>query len=87
MKWLRALSWLALLVLPVAASAQTPGIIQGTVRDSSNARPLASANVSLVGTRFAVATNEQGQYILRNVPAGTYTVRAQRIGYALRTSR
>lgn len=64
-----------------AAAQQTTGKIQGTVTDQAGV-PLASAQVLVVGTSFGAVTNDQGYYFINNVPVGTYTVRAQFIGYA-----
>lgn len=63
------------------AQAQT-GIVSGTVTDASTGQPLSVVEVTVVGTTSGSVTNESGQYTISNVPAGTYTVRARRIGYA-----
>jgi len=63
------------------AAQGTVGKIEGTVRDQAGA-PIAGAQVLIVGSAFASATNERGYYFINNVPAGTMTVRAQFIGYA-----
>ena len=44
-------------------------------------RPLAGAQVSIVGTGRGTLTNQQGQFLIPNVPAGSQTVRVQMIGY------
>jgi hypothetical protein len=58
----------------------TAGKVQGTVMDPTG-QPIANAQVFIVGTAFAALTNEQGFYFINNVPAGTYTIQAQFIGY------
>jgi hypothetical protein len=63
------------------AAQQTTGKLEGTVTDQAGA-PVANAQVLLVGTSFGALTNAQGYYFLNNVPVGTYTLRAQFIGYA-----
>ncbi len=63
------------------AAQGTTGKIEGTVRDQAGA-PVAGAQVLIVGSAFAGATNEQGYYFINNVPAGVVTLRAQYIGYA-----
>jgi hypothetical protein len=65
---------------PLAAQAVT-GKIEGTVSDQAGA-PVANAQVFVVGTSFGAVTNDKGYYFINNVPVGTYTVRAQFIGYA-----
>ncbi|MBK9411165.1 MAG: carboxypeptidase regulatory-like domain-containing protein [Gemmatimonadetes bacterium] len=68
----------ALLAIPLAAQGQA-GRIAGTVSDSAK-RPLDNASVSVVGTRYGAISDASGRYTVNNVPAGTYTVRVQRIG-------
>ena len=69
---------LALLARPVAAQAQG-GRIVGSVADSAK-RPLDNASVSVVGTRYGAISDANGRFGINNVPAGSYTVRVQRIG-------
>src|SRR5206468_5088832 len=44
--------------------------------------PVANAQVFVVGTSFGAVTNDKGYYFINNVPVGTYSLRAQFIGYA-----
>jgi len=77
-----AFGFLALLFLGMALpaiSAAQSGRISGTVTDSSRA-PLVGAQVTVVGTRLRAVTDEGGRFAIGNVSAGTYEVRAQRIG-------
>ncbi|HMG17499.1 MAG TPA: TonB-dependent receptor, partial [Gemmatimonadales bacterium] len=67
-------------VAPLAAQAVT-GKVEGTVTDQAGA-PVANAQVFVVGTSFGAVTNDRGYYFVNNVPVGTYTIRAQFIGYA-----
>ena len=64
-----------------AAAQQTTGKVEGTVSDQAGVA-LASAQVLVVGTSFGAVTNEKGYYFINNVPVGSYTLRAQFIGYA-----
>jgi TonB-linked SusC/RagA family outer membrane protein len=61
--------------------AQAPGRITGSITGEGG-QPLIAAQVTLVGTRFGAVTREDGRFTIADVPAGTYTLRAQRIGYA-----
>src|SRR5262245_23644372 len=67
---------------PAALRAQQGGTIAGRVRDIGNQQPLGSAQVELVGTVRGASTNDDGEYRLAGVAAGTYTLRVQRIGYS-----
>lgn len=63
------------------ASQETAGKLEGTVSDQAGVA-LANAQVFVVGTSFGAVTNDRGYYFINSVPVGTYTVRAQFIGYA-----
>ena len=56
--------------------------ITGTVTDSATGTALGLANVMLAGTSYGAATDAQGKYTITQVPAGVYTIRATRVGYA-----
>lgn len=55
--------------------------IEGTVTDSHSKDPLMGANIMLDGTMLGAASDENGYYIIKNIPIGTYTLRAMFIGY------
>jgi hypothetical protein len=68
--------------LPIILTKMATGSVSGTVTDGAN--PVISATVSIDGLSNIVATtNAQGQYTLANVPAGNFTVRAQKCGYQI----
>lgn len=64
------------------AGAQERGTINGSVVVATSLAPLASVQVYLVGSGIGSLTNAEGRFLLLNVPPGTYTIRAERIGYA-----
>lgn len=65
-------------VVNITASTE---IIKGKVIDAKTKEPLPGANVLIVGTGFGVACNVDGEYIIKNVPAGSYTIKVSYIGY------
>src|SRR5688572_6533694 len=80
-----AAAFLFVIVAVTSGHAQaTTGKIQGRVL-SATGQPIASAQVSVQGTRLGNITNEEGFYFINEVPAGLHTVIAQSIGY--RTSQ
>jgi TonB-linked SusC/RagA family outer membrane protein len=88
-RWLTRLAVIAALVgaTSAAAAAQT-SFVAGTVRDAANA-PVVAAQVSIVGTRYAAATDINGHYRIAGLPdpVGTaVTVSARRIGYKSATA-
>ncbi len=62
------------------ARAQT-GTITGTVMDRVSNEPLPSANVLVVGTSLGASTDPDGNFTIRDVPVGTYQIRATLVGY------
>jgi len=73
----------AIVAVPAVASAQT-GVLTGVVSDSAKT-PLPGAQVTLVGTRFGATSGMDGRYRVVGVPAGSYSVRVQRIGAKAQT--
>ena len=61
------------------------GTITGRVTDAATKQALAQAQVTVVGQVQRVLTNNDGQYRLANVPAGTAQVRVVFIGYKAMT--
>jgi iron complex outermembrane recepter protein len=64
---------------PGTLGAQQTGSITGTVRAAEDGRVLSAVQVSVEGTDRVAITNAQGAFGLRNVPAGTRTVRIEGI--------
>ena len=61
--------------------AQITGKISGRVIDLKTQLPLIGANVFLEGTSLGGQTDEQGYYVINNIPTKTYSIKAQFIGY------
>lgn len=61
--------------------AQGSGNISGTVVDKTSGDPLPGANVIVEGTSLGAATSFEGDYIIRQVPAGSYNIIVKYIGY------
>ncbi len=69
----------AALAIP-AGLARDTGAISGHVRNPAG-EPIAKAQVVVLGTTFGATTDDSGYYAINRVPAGTYTLRGQFIGY------
>ena len=67
------------------ASAQQVGTLTGSVTDAATGRPLANAQVFITDTGVGGLTNNQGSFILLNVPAGQHEVGVERLGYRAAT--
>ncbi len=57
------------------------GTIEGSVIDSQTGEALPGANLLLQGTSLGAASDLNGKFIIRNVPPGSYKMRATYIGY------
>ena len=64
------------------AQAAATGRITGTVTGRADQRPILGVSVFVVGTTLGAQTNEQGNFSIAGVPAGSATIRVRRIGYA-----
>jgi TonB-linked SusC/RagA family outer membrane protein len=58
------------------------GTITGRVSDRAANRPVDQVQVAVVGTTLGALTNAEGTFTIRNVPPGTYAIRALRVGYS-----
>jgi TonB-linked SusC/RagA family outer membrane protein len=85
-RWLCRLLALTAAVLPFStglhAQGQT-GRVVGLVADSSTGQPLAGVQITLASgsTRLLARTTAAGRYTVVNVPAGTYSLEALRLGF------
>jgi hypothetical protein len=73
-----------LLLLPAMALAQS-GKLRGQITDQETGEALVGANVIIVGSSYGAATDVNGEYIILNLVAGTYEVKASYIGYQSKT--
>jgi len=58
------------------------GTVLGRVTDSASGAGVERATIAVLGTTLNAFSDRDGNYRLLNVPVGTHTVRAARIGYA-----
>ena len=70
----------SLLLMPALVLAK--GNVKGKVVDAKNNEALPGAAVVIVGTSWGTAANANGEFVIRNLPAGKYTLEATFIGYA-----
>ena len=68
----------ALSLVPQTVAPSAQGVIRGTVSLRQNDDPVHGATVLVTELRRTATTDETGQYVIANVPPGTYTVLAQR---------
>ncbi len=65
---------------------QAGGKITGIVKNEAG-EPLPGCNILVEGTRLGAATDLDGFFMIMDVPPGTYTVRAEMIGYKVEEVR
>ncbi len=69
-------------MVSTSALAATTGKLSGKVINEETGEPLPGVAVSIEGTRMGALTDDNGEYIILNVPVGTYTIKASLIGFA-----
>ncbi len=71
----------AVLLFASPAYGQT-GQITGQVMDRATQQPLVGAQVFLEGTGIGALSQDNGRYLILNVPPGTYVVSVRMLGFA-----
>jgi hypothetical protein len=69
----------------IQAAAQIHRSINGFVRDKNNGESLPSANVMIKGLKIGTVTNNEGYFVLPDLPAGTFSVQISLLGYKTQT--
>ena len=71
----------AVAVESVTRDADRVGTVTGRVIDATSGVSIAAVQVYISSLRMGGLTQQNGRYALQNVPAGTYTLSVERIGY------
>ena len=69
-----------LVIIDLSLAGQT-GKIAGNVIDASNGEVMPGVNIFLERTVLGAATDLEGDFIILNIPPGTYTATAMMVGY------
>ncbi|WP_138430382.1 SusC/RagA family TonB-linked outer membrane protein [Fodinibius saliphilus] len=64
-----------------AMSIAQSGSVTGTVTDASSGETLPGVNVVVTEINQGASTDTEGNFTIRNIPEGTYTLKASFIGY------
>lgn len=73
---------IASLVLIISSVfAQQKGSIKGKVKDVSTSEDIPFANVVLEGANMGTSTDMEGNFILQNIPVGSYTLSVTYVSY------
>ena len=65
----------------LAEPVQDPGTISGRVTDAVTGAPISSVQIIVEESGLMVVTDEDGRYLLQNVPGGRHRLLTRRIGY------
>src|SRR5213592_815986 len=68
-------------VSSIAEPVGTTGKISGKVTDTKTSTPIVGAIIKVDGTNLGAESDATGDYVILNVPVGTYTVRCTYLGY------
>ncbi len=68
-------------VVAAAQGAARLGTIQGKVTDEATGRPVAEAQMAIISLQRGVRASDLGVYRMGGIPAGTYALKAIRIGF------
>lgn len=70
----------AVLPFSVAAALQAQ-VVRGVVTDAASGEPLSYVTVKVQETKTGAITNEQGEFEIKDLPVGRYTIEASSVGY------
>lgn len=73
--------FLFLLAIPASLNAQQTGSISGKITDKTNNEELIGANILVDGTSLGAATDIDGNFIIKKVAEGEYTLKISYISY------
>ncbi len=76
-----SICYLGVLLSATFLRAGTTGILEGTITDKANGKPLMGAQIIIRETRQGAATDPEGFYKIHNIRAGSYSVMISMIGY------
>ena len=80
-RWLFATILGAALAAPITAAEAQTGKLTGVVTDAESGKPIEGVAVVIQGTTLGANTNATGRFFIIQVPPGTYTVQARRLGF------
>lgn len=84
MKYINTIGFIIVFLLTsvVAQAQQVGGNVTGTVVDKNTKEPIAHVQVFVKGTTLGTTTDTNGNYSLKNIPAGQRTIVAKFVGYS-----
>lgn len=68
-------------IQPGFGSDITKGKIKGRLLDAETKLPLIGANVLIAGTQLGAASDTEGNFLIKSIPVGNYSLKISYIGY------
>lgn len=65
----------------VFVGGRGPGAARGAIVEDERKRPLADAQVAVIGAARSAQTNDKGEFLLGDLPVGTHTLAVRKVGY------
>lgn len=75
------ITMLLTLVFAFVANAQSIGIVKGNVSDSDTSTPIIGVKVTVDGTTIKESTDDNGNFVIQNIPSGSQLVTIVFQGY------
>jgi len=73
-------SFVALASPSIAVAQRAGGNVRGTVTNADTRKPVVGARVSILNPQRIAISDERGEFTLRDIPAGTYSIFTSAIG-------
>jgi len=69
------------ILFPLYGQDDESAVVMGTVLDANTNKPLHNVNISILGTLKGAATDEDGSYVIHNVPGSYFQIVVSYVGY------
>ena len=74
--------FLSLVLIFNFSYAQHLGAISGSIVDKETHQPIEGVNFIIINTARGAASDQNGSFVMNNIPVGSYTVQVSMIGYS-----
>lgn len=68
------------------SARRVAGTMRGRVTEDGSGKPVAGASIVIGSTRLGAVADNDGRYVISQVPAGTHAVTARMLGYSPKTA-
>ena len=78
---MKTLKYFVLFIMLTASVVTETGNLKGKITDAKTGEPLVGANVVVLNQNCGAASDINGEYEIKNIPVGTYSVKISYVGY------